>query len=193
METILIKNKKFTIESVKASHPDHISYICSYCGVRYLVRVYMAGYEEALSEYKTLKHAGINMAKVSYHDDENKVIAFDYFPEKSVLDILAEKELPEDYFKALFSLYRFSRFSKVALDWEPQNFMLRGSQMFYLPLKQAPMNEANRLEKEGLRYWFRGEECLGLLKRKGFDVSSIKPLPANQVNKNMVLMSVAYW
>jgi len=193
METILIKNKKFTVESVKASHPDHVSYICSYCGVRYLVRVYMSGYADALSEYKTLKHAGINMARVSYHDDGNKVIAFDYFPEKSVLETLAEKDLPEDYFKALFSLYRFARFSKVALDWEPQNFMMRGTQMFYLPLKQAPLTEENRLEKEGLRYWFRGEECLTLLRKKGFDVSLLKPLPSNQVNKDMVLMSVAYW
>jgi hypothetical protein len=193
METLIVKNKKFVIDHIQASHDDHISYIAVYAGVKYLVRVYMSGYQQALADYKTLKHAGINMAKVAYHDDDNHIIAFDYFPEKDVLEMLAESELPQDYFKALFSLYRFCRFSKISLDWEPQNFMMRGSQMFYLPLKVQPMKEGNRLEDDGLRYWFHGEECLALLKRKNFDISKITPMESNQVNKNMVLMSVAYW
>lgn len=193
METILIKKKKFVVESIKATHPDHITYVCLYAGIHYFVRVYLSGYEDALEQYKNLKHAGINMSKMDYHDDENKAIAFDYFPEDSVLEALANGDLPENYFAALFSLYRFARFSKVALDWEPQNFMLRGSQMFYLPLKQAPLTKDNALEKEGLRYWFRGKECLELLAKKGHDVSGVTPLEENLVNKNMVLMAVKYW
>ncbi len=192
-DVLLIKKKKFTIESVLAEHPDHTTYACIYSGVRYMVRVFREGYEEMLADYKILKHAGINMAVMDYHDDENKIVAFDYFPEPDVLEVLAKGDLPEIYFETLFSLYRFARFSKLALDWEPQNFMLRGSQMFYLPIKVKKLDETNGLEKGGLANWFRGKELLRILKKKGYDVSNYVPLEDAHVNKNMTLMTVKYW
>ena len=112
MDEILIKKKKFVVESVLAEHPDHTTYVCVYSNVHYMVRVYREGYDKVLEDYKTLKHAGINMAKMDYHDDERKAIAFDYFPEKDILETLAVKPLEEGYFAALFSLYRFARFQK---------------------------------------------------------------------------------
>jgi hypothetical protein len=158
-----------------------------------MVRVYREGYDKVLEDYKTLKHAGINMAKMDYHDDERKAIAFDYFPEKDILETLAVKPLEEGYFAALFSLYRFARFSKVALSWEPQNFMLRGSQMFYLPIKVEKLTDDNGLEKGGLATWFHGEEGLANLARKGYDVSKFQELSSAEVSKAMALMAVKYW
>ena len=193
MEELIIKKKKFIVESVVAEHEDHSSYVCTYSGVKYLVRVYRKDYQKVLEEYRRLKHAGINMAKMNYHDDENQIIAFDYFPEKDVLEVLSEKDLPEEYFKALFALNHFSRFSKIALDWAPQNFMYRGTQMFYLPIKVTDLTEENGLEKEGLKYWFRGKEALAILKKKGFDISGITPLSDAEVNKACILTVVKYW
>lgn len=193
MDEILIKKKKFVVESVLAEHPDHTTYVCVYSNVHYMVRVYRQGYDKVLEDYKTLKHAGINMAKMDYHDDERKAIAFDYFPEKDILETLAVKPLEEGYFAALFSLYRFARFSKVALSWEPQNFMLRGSQMFYLPIKVEKLTDDNGLEKGGLATWFHGEEGLANLARKGYDVSKFQELSSAEVSKAMALMAVKYW
>ena len=190
---MFIKKKKFVIESTLATHPDHTTYACIYSGVRYMVRVYREGYEQMLADYKILKHAGINMAMMDYHDDENKIIAFDYFPEPDVLEVLAKGDLPENYFEALFSLYRFARFSRVALDWEPQNFMLRGSQMFYLPIKVRKMDDKNGLEKGGLAAWFRGKELKKILEKKGYDLSNYKAMDDALVNKQMTLMAVKYW
>jgi len=192
-EVILAKNKKFVVVSVKAVHDDHTSYICTWSGRTYMVRTFSSGYEEALKDYKTLKHAGINMAKVCFHDDERKVIVFDYFPEDDCLTTLSKGPLPEIYFDALFALYRFARFSKIALDWEPQNFMLRGTQMFYLPTKWSPLKEENHLEKEGIRTWFLGKEGRALLAHKGFDISALPSMEENAVNKSIVLMSVRFW
>ena len=192
-DVLFIKKKKFVIESTLATHPDHTTYACIYSGVRYMVRVYREGYEQMLADYKILKHAGINMAMMDYHDDENKIIAFDYFPEPDVLEVLAKGDLPEKYFEALFSLYRFARFSRVALDWEPQNFMLRGSQMFYLPIKVRKMDDKNGLEKGGLAAWFRGKELKKILEKKGYDLSNYKAMDDALVNKQMTLMAVKYW
>jgi hypothetical protein len=158
-----------------------------------MVRTYDKDYEQVLADYKTLKHAGINMAKMDFHDDERKIIAFDYFPEKDALERLAEGPLPEEYFAALFSLYRFARFSKISLSWEPQNFMLRGSQMFYLPHKVTKLTEENGLEKGGLATWFLGKEGIANLARKGYDVSKFTPMSEAEVNKAMTLMAVKYW
>ncbi len=192
---LIIKGKKFTVQSVRASHHDHESLVATWSGRTYLVRVFFVPeeFEKALADYKALKHAGINMAKICFHDDPVHIIAFDYFPEEDCLTSLSKGPLPDKYFEALFSLYRFARFSKVALDWEPQNFMLRGNQMFYLPTKWEKLTDANPLEKQGLRTWFLGEEGRALLKRKGFDVSTLPSLSELEVNKTLVTTTVRYW
>lgn len=192
-EIILVKNKKFVVSSVKAVHPDHTTYICTWSNRTYLVRTFSTGFEEAMNAYKTLKRAGINMAKICFHDDEKKVIVFDYFPEENCLKVLSKGPLTDVYFEALFFLYRFARFSKLALDWEPQNFMLRGTQMFYLPTKWEPLNEENGLEKGGIRTWYLGKEGRDLLKRKGFDISGLPTLEEYAVNKSIALTAVRYW
>ena len=192
-EFVLIKNKKFVIQSVVAEHEDHTTYRCTWSGRTYIMRIYVTGFEQAMADYKELKHAGINMAKICFHDDANHIIVFDYFPEDDCLTALSKGPLPSIYFDALFSLYRFARFSKVALDWEPQNFMLRGTQMFYLPTKWERLTEANALDKNGIRTWFHGKEGISLLKRKGFDVSGLRQMEDNEVNKAMVLAAVQYW
>lgn len=192
-EYIQIKNKKFVLTSTKAVHEDHSTYICTWSNRTYLLRTYKTGFEKALADYKELKHAGINMAKMCFHDDVNHVIVFDYFPEDDCLRALSKGPLDNKYFDALYALYRFARFSKVALDWEPQNFMLRGNQMFYLPTKWERLNEENKLEKEGIRSWFLGKEGRALLTRKGYDVSSLPSLSEAEVNKAVVLSAVSNW
>ena len=192
-EIIQVKTKKFVVTSVKAVHEDHTTYICTWAERVYCVRTYKTGYEQALADYKELKHAGINMAKMCYHDDEAKVIVFDYFPEDDCLKALSQGPLDDRYFEALFSLYRFARFSKVSLDWEPQNFMLRGSQMFYLPTKWEALTDKNRLEPTSIRSWFLGKEGRALLAKKGYDVSSLPTLSEPEVNKATVLVTVKHW
>ena len=191
---IQIKNKKFVPVSVKAVHSGHVTYIATWSTRTYLIRVYkMEFFADALADYKQLKHAGINMAKLCFHDDANGVLVFDYFPEDDCLTALSKGPLEEEYFEALFALYRFARFSKVALDWEPQNFMLRGSQMFYLPTKWAPLTEDNKFEKTGLMTWFWGKEGVALLERKGFDTSAHPHLSDAEAKKAATLFAVRYW
>lgn len=192
-EIIQVKTRKFVVKSVKAEHPDHTTYICVWADRTYCVRTYKEGYDQALADYKELKHAGINMAKMCFHDEATKSIVFDYFPEEDCLKALSHGPLSDEHFSALFDLYRFARFSKVALDWQPQNFMLRGSQMFYLPTKWEPLTDDKRLEKGFLRTWFLGSEGRALLKKKGYDVSELPSLSEQEVNKATVLMTVKNW
>ena len=196
LSEVQIKNKKFVIDGVKAVHHDHSTYTSTWSNRPYLIRIFNdeAHYTKALADYRTLKRAGINMAKICYHDDAQFTIIFDLFPEDDCLTDLSKGALSELHFESLFALYRFARFSKVALDWEPQNFMLRGSQMFYLPTKWTPLTEESRIEKtEAYRTWFLGKEGRALLARKGFDISSLPSLSEAEVNKEMALMAVRYY
>ena len=196
MERVIqIKNKKFVVQSVRATHPDHESLVCTWSGRTYLVRVFSVAEEftKAMADYKVLKHAGINMAKICFHDDPNHIIAFDYFPEEDCLKVLSKGPMSDNYFEALFALYRFARFSKVTLDWAPQNFMLRGSLMFYLPTKWEKMTDDNKLEKEGIRSWFLGSEGRALLERKGYNTANLPSFSELEVNKAVTLKTVRYW
>ena len=192
-EVLVIKNKKFSIVSTKAIHEEHTTYIATWSGRTYLIRVFNFGFDKAMADYKVLKHAGINMAKICFHDDDAKIIVFDYFPEEDCLTALYKAPLADIYFQSLFALYRFARFSKVALDWEPQNFMLRGSQMFYLPTKWAPLDETNALEKGGLRNWFRGKEGFAIMRKKNLDVQGMQMLNDAEVNKELISKTLQFW
>lgn len=195
-EFVQIKNKKFVILETKAVHHDHTTYTSTWSNRPYLIRVFNDAehYQKALSDYRMLKHAGINMAKMCFHDDANFVIVFDLFPEDDCLKDLAKGDLSELHFQSLFALYRFARFSKIALDWEPQNFMLRGSQMFYLPTKWTPLTEENKFEKtDAYRTWFLGKEGRSLLSKKGFDVTPLPSYNDAEINKAMTLMAIRYW
>ena len=196
MERVIqIKNKKFVVQSVRATHPDHESLVCTWSGRTYLVRVFsvVEEFDKAMADYKVLKHAGINMAKICFHDDANHTIAFDYFPEEDCLKVLSKGPMSDLHFEALLSLYRFARFSKVALDWAPQNFMLRGFLMFYLPTKWEKLTDDNHLEKEGIRLWFLGKEGRELLERKGYNTANLPSLSELEVNKAVTLATVRYW
>jgi len=193
IQEILLKKKKFVVESQLAEHPDHSTYVCVYSGVHYMVRVFQKDYEQVLADYKKLRHAGIEMAKIAFHDDDRKVIAFDYFPEPDCLEELSKGPLDDEHFRALFFLYRMARLSKVGLDWQPQNFMLRGSQMFYLPIKVRELSDETRLEKNGLQYWFHGKDCLANLERKGYKTDGLPHLSDPELNKKMALIAVKYY
>ena len=192
-QIITIKNKKFVVQSVKAEHHDHTTYVATWSNRTYMVRTFQEGYKQALADYKALRRAGINMAKTCFHDDEAQAIVFDFYPEDDCLTSLSKGPLPDLFFDALFSLYRFAKFSGVALDWEPQNFMLRGTQMFYLPTKWEKLTDENKLEKKGLRTWFLGQEGHDLLRRKGYETKGLPFLSENEVNKAMVLVTVRFW
>ena len=55
-EIIQVKNKKFVVVTVKAEHEDHTTYICTWSNRMYMVRVFRTGFQEAMKDYKTLKH-----------------------------------------------------------------------------------------------------------------------------------------
>ena len=150
-------------------------------------------YHEDLAKYKRMQKAGINVPKLIAHDRQLLVLIFERFQEPTALNVLANEDLKEIYFKQLFTIYRFCRFSKVEISYLPHNFILKGTTLYYIGEDISDSDPKRNLENYGLRYWIYSKEATELLAQKGLPIESKRLLSEEETNKRIVLLSVTYW
>lgn len=150
-------------------------------------------YNEDLAKYKRIQKIGVNVQKLIAHDRQLLVLIFERFQEPTALDVLAKEELKEIYFKQLFNIYRFCRFSKVELNYMPNNYILKGTTLYYVGEQITDSNASRNLENFGLRYWIYSKEATELLEKKGHPIDAKRILSEEEANKRIVLLSVTYW
>ncbi len=150
-------------------------------------------YNEDLAKYKRIQKIGVNVQKLIAHDRQLLVLIFERFQEPTALDVLAKEELKEIYFKQLFNIYRFCRFSKVELNYMPNNYILKGTALYYVGEQITDSNASCNLENFGLRYWIYSKEATELLEKKGHPIDAKRILSEEEANKRIVLLSVTYW
>ncbi|MDY0345298.1 MAG: hypothetical protein RBR44_01900 [Bacilli bacterium] len=150
-------------------------------------------YNEDLAKYKKIQKIGVNVQKLIAHDRQLLVLIFECFQEPTALDVLAKEELKEIYFKQLFTIYRFCRFSKVELNYLPNNFVLKGTTLYYIGEEITASDPSRNLENFGLRYWIYSKEASELLEEKGLPIEPKRLISEEETNKRIVLLSVTYW
>ena len=150
-------------------------------------------YNEDLAKYKKIQKIGVNVQKLIAHDRQLLVLIFECFQEPTALDVLAKEELKEIYFKQLFTIYRFCRFSKVELNYLPNNFVLKGTTLYYVGEEITASDPSRNLENFGLRYWIYSKEASELLEEKGLPSEPKRLISEEETNKRIVLLSVTYW
>jgi hypothetical protein len=163
-------------------------------GRNYLLSIYDGdGYGIALESRKKLSKFGIPITKLVASDPLERAIVYDMPDGENVLSVLAKGPLEEKYFEEIYRLYRFARFSKIALSWHPENFIMGKKGLVYLGEEFSPLSERTKLENMGIREWILGQEGLDHLHEKGYELNGVSPLAENVVNKQIVLISVSYW
>lgn len=150
-------------------------------------------YHDDLAKYKRIQKVGVNVPKLIAHDRQLLVLIFERFQESNALEVLAKEDLKEIYFKQLFTIYRFCRFSKVEINYLPQFYILKGQTLYYIGEDIIDSDPKRNLENFGLRYWIYSKEAADLLKEKGFVVDSKRLICEEEANKRIVLLSVTYW
>jgi hypothetical protein len=150
-------------------------------------------YHEDLAKYKRIQKAGVNVPKLIAHDKQLKVLIFERFQEPTALDVLAKEDLKELYFKQLFTIYRFCRFSKVEINYLPHNYILKGTTLYYIGEEIIDSDPKRNLENFGLRYWIYSKEASELLREKNYVIDPKRILSEEETNKRIVLLSVTYW
>lgn len=150
-------------------------------------------YHDDLAKYKRIQKVGVNVPKLIAHDRQLLVLIFERFQESNALEVLAKENLKEIYFKQLFTIYRFCRFSKVEINYLPQYYILKGQTLYYIGEDIIDSDPKRNLENFGLRYWIYSKEATDLLRSKGLEVDSKRLLGEEETNKRIVLLSVTYW
>jgi hypothetical protein len=150
-------------------------------------------YISDIAKYKRLQKAGINVPKLIANDREDRILIFERFTEETALSVMAKRELPELYFQQIFNIYRFCRFSKIDIDYMPENFILKGTTLYYIGDDTYEADVKHNLENFGLRYWVYSREAMDHLQSKGYTVDSKRLLSEEETNKRIVLLSVTYW
>ncbi|MFA5421493.1 MAG: hypothetical protein WC344_01690 [Bacilli bacterium] len=195
MEKRLIKRYEYELAEHVFSSADMDIFIAHRKDRLFSFREYRSieAYEQDLAKYKRIQRIGVNVPKLIAHDRQLLVLIFERFTEPNALEVLAKEELKDIYFKQLFSIYRFCRFSKVEIDYLPNSFILKGTSLYYIGEEIIDSDPKRNLENYGLRYWIYSKEATDLIKEKGLLINPKRILSEEEANKRIVLLSVTYW
>ena len=146
-----------------------------------------------MNDYKRLAKAGINVPRIIANDKKEHLVVKEYIGGPTVLDELIINDLSDHYFEELFLAYRFCRFSKINLNYLPENFSMKNGKLFYVSNDVADYSPQRNLENWGIRYWIYTAEFSQYLKEKKMNVNPKRILKEEVANKKIVLLSVTYW
>lgn len=191
----IIKRYEYVLEDLLFEDEKMKLYLARFKDRRLSFREYLneAAYLSDLDKYRRLQRAGINVPKLIGFDRQLLILIFERFFEHTALDVLQKEDLKEIYFKQLFSIYRFCRFSQIEINYFPHNFVLKGMTLYYIGDDIFEENPKKNLENYGLRYWIYSKEASKLLEEKGYIVNPKRILSEEEANKQIVLLSVTYW
>lgn len=195
MDSLLIGRKTYKIEKKTRELHDFCEYLVSFKNQNFIAKKYELTSKmiEDVKSRKNLKKYGINVPKYYKVDKKNNVTLEQFIEGKNVLDELLKNDLDDSYFKELFNIYRFCRFSKIDLDYLPENFLLTNKKMFYLAFNYKQADQNSSLEDYGMYYWIYSSELAQHLKDLGIEVDKKRIIQSAEVKKKIVLLSIMNW
>jgi hypothetical protein len=195
MEKRVIKRYEYELVQLLAHSEEASVYLAKRKDRVFSYREYRteSAYNKDLGKYKKIQKIGVNVQKLIAHDRQLLVLIFERFQEPTALDVLASEDLKEIYFKQLFTIYRFCRFSKLELNYMPNNYVLKGTTLYYVGEDVTESDPSRNLENFGLRYWIYSKEAAELLEETGHSVDLKRIISEEETNKRIVLLSVTYW
>ncbi|MFA5283705.1 MAG: hypothetical protein WC366_04295 [Bacilli bacterium] len=193
MEEITIKRKRYEIGKLFCQTDESTIHFVYTKGREYLLVRYFKNYDFAMNDYKRLAKAGINVPRIIANDKKEHLVVKEYIGGPTVLDELIINDLSDHYFEELFLAYRFCRFSKINLNYLPENFSMKNGKLFYVSNDVADYSPQRNLENWGIRYWIYTAEFSQYLKEKKMNVNPKRILKEEVANKKIVLLSVTYW
>lgn len=195
MEVFEVKHKQYEIVSLLKEDVTHKTYLTKYKDRNFVIKTFSSfmTYSEMLSQYLQLKKYGIKMPKLIKKDKKYLNLVFEYIPGENMLQVVSKNDVDEKTLDQLFNMYRFARFSKIDIDYMPENFVLYNNELYYMSYFYGPSNSQKNLENYGIRYWIYTKELAEHLLEKGFEVDKKRILSNAEANKKIVLLSIMRW
>lgn len=195
MEKLIASKKEYEIVSLLKEDEFHKSYKCSRGNKLFFIKKFndISSFKASLENHRALKKYGICIPKLLKADKKDLTIVTTFISGENALDMIAKEELPELVYEQLFIIYRFARFSKIELDYLPENYIFNGKELFYVGEHFQPQNTKINLENYGIFFWFYGEQCANHLKEHNLPIDKSRILSKGEMNKKIVLTSIMKW
>lgn len=196
MENLIIRRRIYIVDHLIKSGISHDSYLCKYKERSYLVKQFksISDYQADLANYKVVKKYGINLPKLMRKDKKTFCVSFQYIDAQNMAEVIANNDASDDVFGELFNMYRFARFSKIDLNYLPENYKYYKNSLFYLSYNEfGPAHKDKNLENYGIYFWIYGSDCMNHLKDLGLPIDKSRLLIQPEVNKKIVLLSIMKW
>lgn len=175
------------------SKDDYTFAHCTRKNKEFLIRKYYHDFSTALDENKKIKKYGVNIPKVIEIDKKQNIIVEEVVKGENCFDILMEKDISDKCFEQLFVLYRFCRFSKINVDYNPKNFFFDGKKICYIGRHYWTYKKERNFENYGIRYWLYTNEFANYIASFKINVDMKRVLTEEVANKQIVLLCVTYW
>lgn len=195
MEIISIGLHKYSVLSSLKENDNHITYLAEHKNKKFILKKFhdLTSYKYELYKYNSIEKIGINVPAIKQKSKKKLTIVFKYISGENMLEVISKKSVDENVFDALFLMYRFARFSKIELDYHPDNYVFDGKNLYYLSYEFIDQNNERNLENYGLKFWLYGNECASYLKEKGFEVDKKRILDKASLNKEIVKLAIMKW
>ena len=197
MEELKLKHKKYEVLEDLGSFDLYDALRLVRKNKKYTYKKYksIAGYNDEMDRYTQLVKAGIRVPKIIDKDKKTLEVIFDYLEGERCDSLLVKNdfELPEIYYERLFIVYRFCRFSKIELNYLPENFVLKNDLLYYDSLDIYNQNSKINLENYGLHFWIKSAKAYEHLEKLGYKFEKKQILKKGEANKKIVLLSIKYW
>ena len=192
METIVVKRKEFTILEQLGER--------SYKVERKGKTFFLKKFEDSQEEFQVFLKAAhrfsitaIPTPKIYLYDKNAYVVVMQYVEGDNILDIIVEKDLPEEILEEVFTINYYAKFEKMILNHHPDEYKYDGKKLYYLPFEFREFKDKDTFATDGIKLWFYTKELVNYLKEKGLPYDEKRIGNEFARNKEMALMAVKYY
>lgn len=193
VEQIEIKRKFFEVVEVLGPRSKKVTRK----GKEYFLKDFSGdqkGFERYTESAHRLSVSGVTAPKVYVYDKKTLLLAEEFIPGPTVLDVLLEKDLPEEYFPPIFATNWYMKNEGVLLSFDPQFYKFYKGKMYYLPQIYDKFDEKKTFEKVGIWYWFYCREFVKYLEVNKLPIDHKRAdVDQSAINKQIALTVVKFY
>ena len=154
----------------------------------------ISGFEKFVDSAHKLSVSGIVSPRIYVYDKHTHIVATEFIEGPTILDVLLEKDLPEEYFPLIFTDNWYMKNDNILLSFDPKNYKYHNGKLYYIPQLFDKYDEKKTFEKVGIWYWFYCREFVKYLEANNL---SVDPQRANinqaTINKRIALTVVKFY
>ncbi len=195
MDCLRFKRKNYEVIKELQKSEYFTIFLVKYKNKQFILKQFnnSVSFFNEIDSYKKITDYGIKVAPLLKKDKKNNLLLYKDVGEETIDKILAKEDISDDIFGQLFNIYRFARFSKIELDYMPENYCIYNNELYYRSLKFFTADKKKNLENYGIRFWFTGSEGLAHLKELGYEVDKNRFIDEANLNKKIILLSIMKW